>query len=325
MKKLKWGFLSTAKIGGKSYVPAIRESENGTLYAVASRDLEKAEAFKDEHGFEKAYGSYEELLGDPEVEAIYNPLPVSMHAQWTINALQAGKPVLCEKPFAWDTEEAMEMVNIARAGGIPLAEAVMYRYHPVARKVVELVRGGAIGELRVIESRFHGVEYDLENIRFRKDLGGGVLLDLGLYCVNVSRLVAGEEPDKIEAVGRIGEESGVDESVSGVFHFPSGTVASFACSMGTQFDCAYSVTGTKGRIDVPSPGMLTGPKEAWKIVITKGSESEELVLPQVDHYRLMAEAFADHVLNGSPLEWPAEDAIANMKVIDAVLQKVQGH
>ncbi len=323
--RIRWGILSTASIAANSYVPAIRASRNGVLCAVCSRAAAKAAAFAEKYGIPTSYGSYEELLGDPEVDAVYNPLPVSLHAEWTIKALEAGKPVLCEKPFSLNATEARKMVAKAKETGLVLAEAVMYRHHPLTRKVRDLLREGAIGELRAIEANFHGVnEEDAEtNFRFRPELGGGAMLDLGIYCINLARFMTGEEPDEIRATGTIGE-GGVDEIVGGALRFPSGVIASFSTSLRSAFECSYKLTGTVGRLGVSYGGMVAWPGEEFKIYLENAEGVREIVVEEANHYQLMAEEFADAVMGRGHVEFPPEDAIQNMEVIDEVLRQVKG-
>ncbi len=322
---IRWGFLSTASIAASAYVPAIRESRNGCLHAVCSRSEEKAKAFADEYGFAKSYGSYEDLLADPEVDAIYNPLPVSLHAEWTIKALEAGKPVLCEKPLCRNAEEAREMVKTSRKLGLPLAEAVMYRLHPLTRKVRELLKAGAIGELRAVEANFHAVpdQKKDDNIRFRPELGGGATLDLGVYCVNFARFITGEEPVEIRAVGCIGAGSGVDEAACGGLRFPSGVLAGFSCSFRSCFESSYRLVGTKGKLIVPDGGFVPWPGGKFSVLHTNEDGTREIAVEPTNHYRLMAESFADTVRGKTEPEYPPEDAIRNMEVIDKILSRIR--
>lgn len=322
-KILNWGILSTAAIAEKAYVPGIRAACNGTIRAVASRSPDKARAFAEKHGIPVSYGSYEELLTDEEIDVIYNPLPVALHAEWTLKALEAGKPVLCEKPFALSASEARAMEKKSQETKLLVAEAVMYRYHPLTQKVRELVTAGAIGELKVIESNFHGVQDTGNNIRFNKELGGGAMLDLGIYCVNLARFLTGEEPSTIHATGFVNPENGVDESVAGVLGFPSGVVSSFACSMRTQFSCSYRLTGTAGSISVPQGGMLVWPDQSFPICLNNEEGEKTIEIDPANHYQLMAEDFAASVLEGRSPAYPVDDAIANMAVIDEILKQVQ--
>lgn len=321
MKRIRWGFLSTAAIGASAYVPALRASRNGVLHAVASRDPAKAREFAAAHGFVRAHDSYEALLADPEVDAVYNPLPNALHAEWTMKAADAGKAVLCEKPLAANAAEARRMVEHSRRKRVLLAEAFMYRYHPLTRTAVELVRTGRIGTLRAVRTVFYGVDGKPgDDIRFSQALAGGAVRDLGCYCLGILRLVTGEEPDRVEAVSEP-LPSGVDGRTSGVLHFPSGVVGSFDCGMGLPFACAYEFTGTGGRLVVDEGAMVAWPGAAFTIKLwPKGGAREDITVPPANHYQLMAEAFADALLGGPPLEFGPEDAVRGMELIDRVLK-----
>ena len=244
--QIRWGILSTAKIGREKVIPAIHKSRNGVVAAVASRDLERARAFADETGIPTAYGSYEELLADPNIDAIYNPLPNSGHAPWSIACAEAGKPSLCEKPLAADAPEAQTMVDAFAARGILFAEAFMYRFHPQTEAVLDLVRSGFLGELRSIDSTFTFSIDRESNIRLDKSLAGGALMDVGCYCVNVMRLMTGEEPVAARAFARIGAQSQVDETLCGVLDFPSGVIGHFDCSFRAMHIARYDLHGSAG-------------------------------------------------------------------------------
>src|SRR3954447_13087611 len=187
LSNVRWGVLSTANIGRRAVLPAIQRSRNGELVAVASRDADKARAFAADLGIPRAYASYEQLLADPEIEAVYIPLPNSMHREWTIKAAQAGKHILCEKPLGLNAAECAEMDAAARQNGVLLMEAFMYRFHPQTERVIQLIRQGAIGHPRLIHAAFTFRLSNPANIRLQSDLGGGSLMDVGCYCVNVSR------------------------------------------------------------------------------------------------------------------------------------------
>ena len=223
--KLKWGVLSTANIGRVAVNPAIQASSNGELVAVASRDLETARLFAEKAEIPKSYGSYEELLADPGIDAIYNPLPNSLHSDWTIRAAEAGKHILCEKPLALNALECQEMADAAERCGVRMMEAFMYRFHPQTEKVLQLVRGGTIGEVSVIRSCFTFRLTDPTNIRLDPILGGGSLMDVGCYCVNVSRTVAAGEPVEVQAFAQWAS-SGVDEQMSGTLRFQTASLPS---------------------------------------------------------------------------------------------------
>jgi xylose dehydrogenase (NAD/NADP) len=314
-QKIRWGILSTADIGRNRVIPAIRGSSNGQVYAVASRNLERAESFAAELNIPKAYGRYEDLIADPEVDAIYNPLPNHMHGEWSIRCAEADKPVLCEKPFAIDAAEAQAMVDVFAGRGILLAEAFMYRFHPRTQRVKEMVDAGAVGEVHFIRATFGFSIGSEDDIRLKKEMAGGALMDVGCYCINVIRLMTGEEPERVSAVARFGAKSGVDERLAGVLDFPSGVLGHFECSLRTHFDNSYEIRGTDGCIVVEEAFI---PHKTSETVIRhwSGDEYEEITIPPVDQYRLMVEDFADALLNRRSPRFPPQDAVHNMQVID---------
>ena len=232
MTKLRWGVISTSNIGRAAVNPAIQASNNGELMAVASRDGERAREFAEKWDIPAHYGSYEALLDDDSLDAVYIPLPNSMHREWTVRAAEKGKRVLCEKPLALNEAECGEMRAAADANGVKLMEAFMYRFHPRIQRVVEMVRAGAVGDLKVITSAFTFRLKNPDNIRLDPDLGGGSLMDVGCYCVNVSRTIAGAEPVEVQAVAHQ-SASGVDEQMAGTLRFEDGLLA--------QFDCALAI------------------------------------------------------------------------------------
>lgn len=321
--KIRWGILSTAGIGRKRVVPAFKLATNGVVGAVASRDLARAQAFATELGIPTACGSYEELIQDPNIDAIYNPLPNSEHAKWSILCAEAGKPVLCEKPLASDAAEAQTMVDAFVSRGVPFAEGFMYRFHPQAQKVKALVEGGAIGTLNTLNATFSFTVRDEANIRLSKTLAGGSLMDVGCYCVNVIRLMTGEEPSAVKALAQWGAASGVDERLVGLLQFPSGTLAHFDCGLRQHTTHSYELRGTGGRILVES-GFTVQPTEAPVIRLWQGDSYQEITIPAVNHYTLMAEDFADALLNKRPPRFPAQDGVENMRVIDRLLADARG-
>ena len=314
-QKIRWGVLSTAQIAKTAIIPAIRSLNNCVVAAVASRSLEKAESFASELDIPKAYGTYEELLADPEIDAIYNPLPISMHHEWTLKCAQANKPVLCEKPFAFTAKEAKEMIHVFSDKKLLLAEALMYRYHPLTQKFVSMVKEGAIGNIHNVQSNFHVQIPNPDDIRFKKDTGGGALLDLGCYCVSVIRQITNEEPIEVTAFEKLNEE-GVDVSFSGIMKFPSGVLGLFDCNLTSQFSCGYSVVGSEGKLEVNWGGMVPWPEEIFKIRYWKGEEYNEIEVPAANHYALMVEDFSNALLNRTPLQFDLQDAINNMQALD---------
>ena len=319
-EKIRWGILSTARIG-RRVIPAIHASHNGDIAAVCSRSLERAQAWAAEHKIPRAYGSYEELLDDGEIDAIYNPLPNSMHAEWSIKCAEAGIPTLSEKPFASDAPEAQSIVDAFEKRRLLLAEAFMYRFHPQHAKAREIVEAGGIGELQVINSSFTFSISGDSNIRLSKALAGGALMDVGCYCVNLMRFMTGDEPERVTAAGQIGEHSGVDETLVGTLAFPSGVFGHFDCGLCAYSQHTYSLKGSDGMITVPQSFVIDkavdGIVRHWR-----GGEFTEHVIPAVDQYQLMVEDFADALLNSRPPRYEPSDAVKNMIVVDKLLAQI---
>jgi predicted dehydrogenase len=320
---LRWGVLSTANIGVRKVIPATQKAERCEVVAIASRDGERAAETATELGIPRAHEGYEALLADPEVDAVYIPLPNSEHAEWTIAAARAGKHVLCEKPLAMTAAKAEEMVRACATEGVLLMEAFMYRLHPSWESVRELVASGRIGGLRAVQSWFSYFNDDPRNIRNVPELGGGALYDIGCYCINLSRMLFGAEPGAIEAsVTR--DETGTDVLTSAILAFDAG-VATFTCSTRAEPDQRAHIYGIEGRISIGIPFNIP-PDRPTEIVVTAGGDppvspdSETLTFATADQYTIQAERFADAVLDGRPLPIPPEDAIGNLRVIEAVLR-----
>ncbi len=314
-RKVRWGIISTANIGRHRVIPAIQQSSNGTVVAVGSRSLDKARAFAAELTIPKAYGSYEELIADPEVDAIYNPLPNSEHAEWSIRCAEAGKPVLCEKPFASDAPEAQRMTDAFTSRGVLFAEAFMYRFHPQTVKLRELLAAGTVGQLTAINSAFTFSISNEADIRLDRALAGGGLMDVGCYCVNVTRLLTGQEPERVQAIARWGAASGVDEMLAGVMEFPSGVIAHFDCGFRALRTNYCDIRGTTGRMFV-EPVFNLEPTQDGVIHIWRGDAYEQIKVPAVNQYTLMVEDFADALLNNRPPRYPAQDGVNNMRALD---------
>jgi len=315
-QRVRWGVLSTSNIGRVAVNPAIQKSRNGELHAVASRDLGRAQEFAAAAHIPVTYGSYRELLEDAAIQAVYIPLPNSLHREWTIRAAEQGKHILCEKPLALSEKECREMESAATANGVQLMEAFMYRFHPRTQRVIQLVRAGTIGQPRMIRSSFSFRLSNRSNIRLDKELGGGALMDVGCYCVNVSRTLAGQEPIEIQAIARMGP-SQVDEELVGTFRFPDGLLAQFDCALTLERREEFEIAGPLGSLVVPS-AFLPGTDDT-SIQHRKGRAgiSQETV-PGADQYQLMVEHFADCVLNPHAPLYPASEAAQNMRVIEAL-------
>jgi len=322
-EQIRWGILSTANIG-RRLIPAIHNSTNGVVAAVASRNLERAKTFAEEQNIPTVYGSYEELLADDSIDAIYNPLPNQMHAEWSVKCAEVGKATLCEKPLASNADEAQMMVDTFAQHNVLFAEAFMYRFHPQSQRVQQMIQDGAIGDVRVLNASFTFPISDEENIRLSKDLAGGALMDVGCYCINVMRFMTGEEPIAGEAFARFGEATDVDEVIAGILHFPSGALGHLDASLRTSFSNTYEIRGTEGRIHVPM-GFVPQADQATHIHYWHDGQYDALEVPPVDQYQLMVKDFADALLYGRPPRYLPEDAVANMRVIDLLLRSAREH
>jgi predicted dehydrogenase len=321
---LRWGVLSTAKIAREKVIPGIRRAERCEVVAIASRDDETARRVAGELDIPRWHGSYEALLADDGVDAVYIPLPNHLHAEWTIAAARAGKHVLCEKPLSLEPAEAQRMVDACRAEGIVLMEAFMYRQHPSWRAVHDLVTSGRIGRLTAIQSWFSYYNDDPANIRNIRAYGGGALYDIGCYPVNLSRWLFGAEPDSVEAAVVRDPGSGVDILTSAVLGFGDGQ-ATFTSTIRAEDDQRVHIYGTQGRISIGIPFNIP-PDRPTEVYVTAGGDppvapaTETLVFPAADPYACEAERFAAAVLDGTPVPVPPEDAVANLRVIERIFE-----
>jgi predicted dehydrogenase len=319
---IRWGILSTAHIGQKSVIPAMHAARNGTPAAVASRDLGKARAFAEANGIPRTFGSYEDLLADPAIDAVYNPLPNALHAEWTIKALEAGKPVLCEKPFTLTAAEARQVAEVSRAAGLPVAEAFMYRFHPQTERVQRMVADGAVGALHTIQASFTvTIPNPGHNIRFQQATGGGSLYDLGCYPVSLMRLLAGE-PVAAAAFGALNDQ-GVDLRAAGTLGFAGGVTGTFTCDMASFRAQDADIRGTDGRIRVRAPFSV--PKDQPTVIeYWHGDQFEEITIPAANHYALMLEDFADAVRTGRTPRFTTDDAIRQMDTLERLVALAAG-
>jgi predicted dehydrogenase len=328
MSKIRWGVLSTAKIAREKVIPATQRSQFGAVTAIASRDLSRAKAVAAELGIEKAYGSYQELLSDRNVEAVYIPLPNHLHVPWSQRALKAGKHVLCEKPIGLSVAEAEMLAGAAAAHPKQkIMEAFMYRFHPQWQTAHRLVREGRIGKLRTIQTFFSYFNDDATNIRNQRDIGGGALMDIGCYPISLSRFIFDAEPERV--LGQIERDPNthVDRLTSGVLEFFQGT-STFTC--GTQLVPYQRVNiyGTTGRIEIEIPFNAPSdvPCRLWLETSGKsGSRVDEVRLETCDQYMLQADAFATAIIEDSAVPTPLADAVANMRVIDRVLTSAKNN
>jgi D-xylose 1-dehydrogenase (NADP+, D-xylono-1,5-lactone-forming) len=309
---MKWGLLSTANINRK-LLEGVRGTDEATVVAVASRERSRAEQFAREHGIERALGSYEELLEDPEVEAIYNPLPNSLHVPWAVRALDAGKHVLCEKPLTRRPAEVEEAFAAAERAGRLLMEAFMWRHHPQTRRLRELLDEGIIGRLRLIRASFSFPLRDPEDIRLAGELNGGALMDVGCYCLSGSRFVAGAEPERVSAEQVIGGK-GVDIALSATLRFPDDVLAQFDCGLSVGHRHELEAIGEEGSLYLADPWHGRSPG----IRLTRGDEVEAIEIADANPYSHQLENFARAVRGEEPPRLGHEDALAQARAIEAL-------
>jgi predicted dehydrogenase len=317
MQKLRWGVLSSAKIGRTKVIPAIQASLLGEVVAIASRHQESAEKVAQEFGIKRAHGSYEDLLADPNVDAIYNPLPNHLHVSWSIKAIEAGKHVLCEKPLGLNTADVEKLLQIAQQHPhLSVMEAFMYRFHPQWQTAKDLVREGRIGQVRSIHSHFAYNNHEQDNIRNIAEWGGGALMDIGCYCISLSRFIYDEEP--LRVLGQITPYAGydVDCFVSGIMEFADGN-ATFTASTKSEAEQYVEIHGEQGSILIPLPFNPVS-NTSTHIILKRNGANETITQPDSDHYQNMADAFAESIYQNEPVPTPLSDALANMKIIDAI-------
>ena len=322
MDQVRWGVISTAKIGLEKVIPGLQKSALCDVRAIASRSLAPARAAADKLGIPDAYGSYEELLADPAIEAIYNPLPNHLHVPLTLQAARAGKHVLCEKPVAISADEAAQLREIG--GKVLIVEAFMVRYHPQWLRVRELLRAGRIGELRSVQVFFSYFNADASNIRNRADIGGGALYDIGCYAIVAGRYFLEAEAKRAIALSDRDPTFGTDRTTSGLVDFGGGRRLDFTVSTQAVPYQRVQLVGTTGRIEIQIPfnAPLGG---TTRIFIDSGkaldgSQIETETLPESDQYALQGDAFARAVRGQETLPYDVEDAITNMRVIDALFR-----
>lgn len=319
MRKVRWGQLSTANIGLKKVLPGMQRGQYCEIVAIASRNLEAARAAAKELGIPKAYGSYEELLADPDIEAVYNPLPNHLHVPWSIKALEAGKHVLCEKPLALTAAEAQTLLEAARRHPhLKVMEAFMYRHHPQWQRAKRMVDEGQIGTPRTIQSFFSYYLTDPNNIRNKPEMGGGGLMDIGCYCISLSRFIFGREPTRVVGIVEYDPQMRIDRLASGILDFGDCTSA-FTC--GTQLVPYQRVNifGTQGRIEIEIP-FNAPPDRPCKMWYETNGKVEEILLPTTDQYTVQGDLMSLAILNDTPVPTPLEDAVANMRVIEAMFE-----
>ncbi len=317
MAPVRIGVLGCARITKgalldvRDHVPGIK------VAAVASRDAGRAADYAAKHGIAASYGSYEALLADDAIEAIYNPLPNSLHAEWSIKALEAGKAVLCEKPLASNADEAAEIVAAADRTGSILVEAFHYRYHPAAEFIVNTLKAGTLGRIRSIEAalRIPGALMTPDNIRFQNDLAGGATMDVGSYCINALRLVAGSEPEVESATAEL-FSPGIDGAMTAKLRFPGDVTGAIDCSLqAKELGASVRIVGEDGELDARNPFL---PQLGHSITVRARDGETTVTLDKTATYVFQARAFADVVRNGAPIRTTGADGVATMRVVDAV-------
>ena len=319
MTSVRWGILSTARIGVEKVIPAIQNARNCEVVAIASRSPEKARQAADRLQIPRPCESYEALLNDRDVDAIYNPLPNHLHVPWSIRALEAGKHVLCEKPIGLSSSEGRQLVDAgAKQPKLKLMEAFMYRHHPQWQRARQLVRDGAIGRLRTIQSVFSYYNADPNDVRNNPDIGGGGLMDIGCYPVSLSRFIFESEPVRVSGILESDPDFHVDRLASAILEFGTGTSA-FTCSTQLSPYQRVNIFGDEGRIDIEIP-FNAPPDRACRLWLQQSDrEIEETAFEICDQYTIQAELFARAIIEGAPVPTPIEDAVANMKVIEAIV------
>jgi predicted dehydrogenase len=325
-QKVKWGVLGAANIAVKKVIPAMQKGESCKISAIASRSLEKAKRIAKDLNIPKIYGSYDELLNDPEIEAVYIPLPNHLHLEWTKKAAEAGKHILCEKPITLNAQETRELIEVRNQTGVKIQEAFMVRYHPQWLKVRELIQSGKIGKVQVITGFFSYNIPEPGNVRNHVDWGGGCLLDIGSYCINLSRFILESEPNRVLGLIERDAETGIDKLTSAILDFPD-THATFTCAARLMSFQRMQFFGEKGRLDVLIP--FNSPSETpTEIFFDDGSDFyrrnlETFEIEPVDQYTLQGDEFSEAILNRTEQRIPLEDSLRNMSIIDAVFRSAE--
>lgn len=326
MRKLRFGVLGTAKIGREKVIPPLQRAERCEVLAIASRNLTLGTEVAERLQIPRAYDGYEALLADPDIEAVYIPLPNHLHVPWSIRAAEAGKHVLCEKPIGLDAQEALQLIEVRDRTGVKIQEAFMVRTHPQWLRARELVRSGRIGELKVIQGHFSYHLTDPQNIRNVAAWGGGGLLDIGCYPITTSRFVTGQEPRRVAALVERDPVMGIDRLGSALLDY-EGVQCVFTWATQLVPRQTMQLIGTQGRIEVEVP--FNAPIDRpCRLLIYDGdgqglTVAETIEIPTCDQYGVMGDAFAATVLDGEPQPVPLEDSVLNMRVIDTVARAAE--
>ena len=325
-KRVRWGVLGVASIATRKVIPGMQMGAHCEVAGIASRDLQRAKSAASELGIPKAYGCYEELLADPEIEAVYNPLPNHLHVPWSIKAAEAGKHVLCEKPIGLNAEQALELLRVRDRTGVKIGEAFMVKTHPQWLRVRELVRNGSIGQLKAIITVFSYFNRDANNVRHKPEWGGGGLLDIGSYPITLSRWIFGEEPKRVAGTLELDPDFGTDRLASGVMEFSTGQ-SIFTCGTQTNYFQRMEILGTAGRLAVEIPFNAPNDRPTHITVADGmaiyGGKAVVEEIPTCDQYTIQGEAFSRAIRENTQVPVPLEDALGNMKVIDAMFRSAK--
>jgi predicted dehydrogenase len=322
-RKVRWGVLGVAGIAVRKVIPAMQQGQWSEIAAIASRDLDKAKAAAQSLGIAKAYGSYEELLADPDIDAIYNPLPNHLHVPWSIKAAEAGKHVLCEKPIGMNTGEAQELIAARDRTGVKIGEAFMVHSHPQWLRAREIVRSGEIGDLRAMLGEFSYFNNDPKNIRNIPEYGGGGLMDVGCYPITMSRFIFGDEPRRVAGLLDLDPAMGTDRLASAILDFPAGQSV-FTCSTQLVPFQTIQIMGTRGRIQIEIP-FNAPPHRPTRLFVDNGADlfgggRRQEEFPVCDQYTIQGDLFSRAIREGGEVPTPLEDSVRNMMVIEAIVE-----
>ncbi|MGQ9801355.1 MAG: Gfo/Idh/MocA family protein [Candidatus Saccharicenans sp.] len=320
-EKVRWGILGGAAIAETTFIPAIKKIKKAELVAIASRDPIKAQAWAKKFGLKRAYGSYQKLLADPEIEAVYNPLPNHLHHPLTIAALRAGKHVLCEKPLALTAAQVEEMFAEAKKNNRLLMEGFMYRFHPQIARTRELINSGFIGEPRLVRSAFTFVfNREKSNYRWSPEMGGGALYDVGCYTINAARLVFQAEPDEVQATAHLDEQTGIDLTTSLLLTLPGNRQALLTCSFELEFESSLEVSGSEGRIVLSR--AFSAKHFETTIQLTRRQKTEQITFAPADQFQLMIEHFGEAIRGRAEPILDFKDSYGNALAIDSALKLI---
>lgn len=319
LEKIRWGVISTAKIGTEKVIPAMQKSTNCEITAIASRDIGLAKTAAEKLKIPRYYGSYQELIDDPDIDAIYNPLPNHLHVPWSVKAIEAGKHVLCEKPIALTVTEAELFLRTSQAHpDIKVMEAFMYRHHPQWQTARQIVEDGKIGTLETVNAVFSYYNTDPANIRNMAEIGGGGLMDIGCYCISLARFIFADEPQRVSGTISYDPDFKTDILANGILEFSKGT-STFTCSTQLSPYQRVNIFGSEGRIEIEIPFNAPSDKPT-RVFYQHQDEVAEITFDICDQYQIQGELFAEAILNDTVVPTPLEDAIANMRVIEAIVR-----